>query len=131
MQILLSLAWAPQLLARLVTGILFFISGWGKIQDLDKFRAELVGWKIPAPRLTAPFVAWSEFVFGALLIVGLFCRLASFAMLINMGMALFTVQIKKVHTLGDFVYLPEVSLIALLFWLTVEGGGRVSIDFLL
>jgi putative oxidoreductase len=125
------LAWAPPLLARFVTGTLFFVSGWDKIHALEKFVTDFVRWGIPEPRLMAPFVAWSEFVFGALLIVGLLSRLASLAMLINMGMALFTVQIKAVHTVGNFLYLPEVSLLALLFWLMIEGAGIVSVDALL
>jgi len=125
------LSWAPPLLARLVTGILFFVSGWGKIHNLEKFVADFAGWGIPAPQVMAPFVGWAEFIFGALLIVGLLCRLASFAMLINMTVAICSVKIKDVHTIGDFLYLPEVLLVALLFWLMIDGAGRVSFDFLL
>jgi putative oxidoreductase len=125
------LPWAPPLLARLVTGLLFFGSGWGKIHNLGKFITDFAGWGIPAPQVMAPFVGWSEFILGALLIVGLLSRLASFAMLINMGVAICAVKLQNVHTLGDFLYLPEVLLVALLFWLTVEGAGRASVDFYL
>jgi putative oxidoreductase len=124
------LSWAPPLLARLVTGILFFVSGWDHIHNLSKFVADFTGWGIPAPQVMAPFVGWAEIVFGALLAIGLLCRLASFAMLFNMIVAIYTARIKDVHTLGDFLYLPEVLLVVLLFWLTIGGAGRVSFDSL-
>jgi putative oxidoreductase len=113
-----------------VTGVLFFVSGWGKIHNLGKFVTDFEGWGIPAPQVMAPFVGWAEFVFGALLMVGLLCRLASVAMLINMATAICVVKLKDVHTVGDFLYLPEVLLVALLFWLAIEGAGCVSVDVL-
>jgi putative oxidoreductase len=125
------ISWAPPLLARLVTGILFFTSGWGKIHNLQKFVSDFAGWGIPVPQVMAPFVGWSEFIFGGLLIIGLFSRVASLAMLINMGVAIYTVKMKDAHTIGDFLYMPEVLLVTLLFWLMVEGAGIVSVDALL
>jgi putative oxidoreductase len=124
-------SWSPPFVARLVTGILFFDSGWGKLHNLPRFAADFAGWGIPSPQVMAPFVAWSEFIFGAALVVGLCCRLASLAMMINMGVAILTVRLKSVHTVGDFLYMPEVLLIALLFWLMIDGAGRVSIDYYL
>lgn len=120
--------WAPPLLARVVVGTLFFVSGWGKLQNLPKFIADFTNWGIPAPHLMALFSAGAEFIFGAMLILGLLCRLASFALLIDMVVAICTVRLKDVHTLGDFLYLPEVLLVTLLFWLMCEGAGRVSTD---
>jgi putative oxidoreductase len=122
--------WAPPLLARLVTGVLFFDSGLGKIRNLDKFIGDFVGWGLPAPRFMAPFVAWSEFIFGALLIIGLFSRLSALAMLMNMMVAILTVKLKDIHTIGDFLYMPEVLLVALLFWIMIAGGGAISVDSL-
>jgi putative oxidoreductase len=78
-----QISWAPPLLARVATGILFFVSGWGKIQNLGKFVTDFSNWGIPAPQIMAPLVGWAEFFFGALLIVGLITRLASLAMLLN------------------------------------------------
>jgi putative oxidoreductase len=124
-----KLSWAPPLLARLVAGFLFFDSGWGKLHNLQKFTADFAGLGIPSPELMAPFVASMEFACGGLLIVGLLSRFAALSMLFNMIVAIVTARLKDVSTLGDFLYLPEVELVALLFWLTVQGAGRVSIDF--
>jgi putative oxidoreductase len=124
-----KLSWAPPLVARLVTGFLFFDSGWDKLQNLQKFTSNLTKLGIPSPELMAPFVASMEFACGGLLIVGFLSRFAALSMLFNMIVAIVTARLKDVSTLGDFLYLPEVELVALLFWLTVQGAGRVSIDF--
>jgi hypothetical protein len=42
-----------------------------------------------------------------------------------------TGRLRDVHSLGDFLYLPEVLLVALFFWLMVEGAGRISADYCL
>jgi putative oxidoreductase len=118
----------PAGVARLVVGFLFLISGWGKVGHIDKFVGDFAGWGFPAPQLLAPLAAWAEFLSGGLLIVGLLTRLASVAMMINMVVAIAAVRLKSVHTVGDFLYLPEVLLVALLFWLAVEGPGKVSVD---
>jgi putative oxidoreductase len=123
------LSWAGPLVARLVAGVLFTVSGWGKIHGLTQFTAYLGSLGIPAPHLTAPFVAWVEFVYGAFLVAGFCCRLASLALLIDMIVALATVKLKGVTHVGDILYLPEVQLCALFFWLMVEGAGRISVDF--
>ena len=124
-------SWSAPLVARLVTGLLFATSGWGKINTLGKFTAEFTRLGIPSPEVLAPFVAWVEFIFGVFIVVGLMCRLASLALLIDMIVATATARMKEVHSIGDFLYLSEVLLCALLFWLIITGGGRVSIDYYL
>ena len=48
-----------------------------------------------------------------------------------MLVAIFTSEIKKVSTLGDFLYLPEVSLLIIFIWLVFSGPGKISFDHLL
>ena len=49
------------LVARIVTGWVFLLSGWGKLNDLPTVIENFVGWHIPAPHLLAPFVSGVEF----------------------------------------------------------------------
>lgn len=125
-------AWIPILLVRLSVGVLFFESGRGKLfvklEELGKFFVEL---GIPFPHLNAVVVASIEFVGGIFLILGLATRLVSVPLAFIMLVAILTSEIKKVHTLGDFLYLPEVLLLAIFVWLVFSGPGKVSIDHLL
>jgi putative oxidoreductase len=45
-----------------------------------------------------------------------------------MLVAILTSEIKKISTLGDFLYLPEVSLLVIFVWLVFSGPGKVSVD---
>lgn len=121
-------SWLPPLIARIGTGILFVVAGWGKVQHPGKFVTEFVNWGIPVPNVLAPFVAWTEFLGGALLIVGLLTRISSFALMVDMIVATFVAQMDKVHGASDFFYLSEVQLAIVFLWLTIEGAGRVSLD---
>lgn len=59
--------------ARLSVGVLFAISGGGKLflrGRREEMRQTLLAARIPLPRVTSVFVSLVEFVFGAFLIVG-------------------------------------------------------------
>src|SRR5882724_11092502 len=123
--------WVPQLLVRLFVGYFFLESGWGKIHNLDTFAERFAGWGIPAPALNAALSAWTEFLGGLLIVLGLFTRLVSIPLFINMVVATLAVRLKKLGGLDEFVELDE-PLYALTFrWLFFSGPGRVSLDHLL
>ena len=71
--------------------------------------------------------AFTEFFGGLLLIVGLFTRLAAFAVCVNMCVA-----IAKVHfhngLLGDRGYQFPLALAAIAFALIFFGGGAIALD---
>ena len=74
---------------------------------------------------------YTELVGGALLILGLGTRLAAIPLLVNMLVAIFTVNIRNVGGLDEFVEL-DTPLYALFFlWLFVSGPGWASLDHLL
>ncbi len=127
-----ELEWVPILLVRLSVGLLFFESGRGtlftKLEELGEFFTQL---GIPFPHLNAVFIASTEFVGGICLILGLATRLFSAPLAFIMLVAILTSEIKKVDTLGDFLYLPEVSLLFIFVWLVFSGPGKVSIDSIL
>jgi putative oxidoreductase len=71
---------------------------------------------------------YTELIGGALLMVGLATRLVSIPLLINMLVAIVTVNIKRVTGLDELVEL-DTPLYALFFlWLLCSGPGRVSLD---
>ncbi len=124
-------AWIPVLLTRLFVGYFFMETGWAKIHNLDAFTMRFAQWGIPYPAFNAALSGYTEFLGGALTIVGLGIRLVSIPMIINMIVAILTVKLKHVSSLDDFVELDE-PLYALSFgWLFFSGAGWLSIDGLL
>jgi putative oxidoreductase len=128
--ILRSFDWLPPLLIRLFVGYFFFETGWAKIHNLDAFTQRFAGWGIPYPAFNATLSAYTEFIGGALTVIGLATRLVSIPMMINMAVAILTVKLKNVTGLDDFVELDEPLYLLSFFWLMISGAGFVSIDYL-
>jgi putative oxidoreductase len=124
------MAWSPPLLTRLFVGYFFLETGWGKIHNLDGFIQRFIQWGIPWPGFLAPFSAYTELVGGALTVVGLGSRLVSIPMIINMIVAIVSVNLKHVFGLDDFVELDEPLYALVYFWLMISGPGCVSFDYL-
>ena len=123
--------WIPALLMRLFVGYFFMETGWAKIHNLASFTTRFAQWGIPHPAFNAALSAYTEFLGGALTILGLGMRFVSIPMIINMIVAILTVKLKNVSGLNDFVELDE-PLYALTFvWLFFSGAGWLSIDGLL
>ncbi len=125
------LTWLPPTLARLTVGWIFLWSGWGKLHDLPKIIEFFGSLGIPHPEIQAPFASSTELVCGALLLAGLFTRLASVPLVVTMIVAIVTAQRENVASLGDLFGLVEFTYIALLVWLGVHGGGPLSLDHVL
>jgi uncharacterized protein YjeT (DUF2065 family) len=65
--------WLGALCARLAVGLLFFLSGRGKLfvpERREQMRETLVAARVPFASLNAIFASTVEFVFGLLLILG-------------------------------------------------------------
>ena len=123
--------WIPALLMRLFVGYFFMETGWGKIHNLDGFTMRFAQWGIPYPAFNAALSAYTEFLGGALTILGLGMRFVSIPMIINMIVAILSVKLKDVSGLDDFAELDE-PLYALSFvWLFFSGAGWLSVDYFL
>ena len=83
---------------------------------------------IPAPQFLAPLAATAEFVCGALLLVGLFTRVASLPLIAIMLVAILTAKRGDIHELSDLFGMSEYLYIALLLWLVAYGAGPISLD---
>ena len=87
---------------------------------------------IPAPEVMAPFVGVVEIVFGTLVIIGLFTRLASIPLIINISVAIATTKIPMLFSKGFWAMAHEArvdfSMLLGSVVLLIVGGGLWSID---
>jgi len=71
--------WVGILVARIAVGLLFFLSGRGKLfvpEHRERMRQTLIEAHVPFPELNAVFVSTVEFTFGSFLVLGLATPLA-------------------------------------------------------
>ena len=132
--------WLGPFLARLPIGLLFFLSGRAKLfipERRKQMRETLVAAGIPFPSINAVLTSAVEFVCGLLLILGVLTPLACIMLGCVMIVAIATFAIKNIKAppllgwLSEFLYLPEVLYLVILFWLFVSGPGWFSVDHLL
>lgn len=87
---------------------------------------------IPHPEILAPFVGIVEIVCGALLLVGLLTRLASFLLLIDIVVAILTTKIPIFVARGFWPMEAEArtdyAMLTGLLFLLAAGAGAWSID---
>src|ERR1700733_11574403 len=120
-------------LIRLMVGVVFLSEGIQKFlypAELGVGRFIKIG--IPAPEFSAPFVGVVEIVCGTLLIVGLFTRLATIPLLIDISVAIATTKIPMLSRAGFWSTVHEARtdycmFLGLIFLLLV-GSGPFSID---
>ena len=125
------LSWLPALLARVTLGWVFVESGYGKVGNLAEVTGYFTSLGIPMPAFNAAFAAWSELVFGALVFVGFFTRLASVPLIIIMIVAILTAKAEELTGFSSLTGMIEYLYIVLLVWLFVDGPGKISVDALL
>ena len=132
--------WLGILVGRLAVGLLFFISGRGKVfvsERQQQMQAALREAHVPFPETSAWFVSAVEFVFGLLLMLGALTPLACIMLAGVMAVALATTKIGQIKAaslfdwLGQFLYLPETLYLVILFWLFLSGPGWLSLDHIL
>ena len=132
------LSWFAPLLARCVIGLVFVLSGWGKLHHLDGVIDYFRTLGIPAPELQAPFAAAMEFACGLAVLLGFCTRLAAVPLIVIMLVAIKTAKAGDFAEAGDplewlnvLFGLSEFLYIVLLAWLALAGAGALSLDRLL
>jgi putative oxidoreductase len=123
------------LIIRLYWGWQFIQTGTAKLKHLDKTAAYFQSLNIPMPKLNAIMASSTETIGGALLLVGLFSRFASLALIGVMSVALWTADREAVNAIfsdpdkflgaDPFLFL-YASVLVFAF-----GPGRASIDALI
>ena len=135
-----SLEWLGILLARVAVGLLFFLSGRGKLfvpERREQMRQTLIEAHVPFPDLNVLFVSTVEFVCVLLLIIGALTPLACAMLAGVMIVAIATSAIRNIKAssplgwLAEFLYLPEVLYLVILIWLFFSGPGWFSVDSLI
>lgn len=120
--------WAGPLLARLVVGYVFMLTGWAKLNNLPAMIENFRGWGIPAPEIMTPLVSGVEFFGGILLMLGLCTRVASGALAVVMVVAIASAKWAEVDSLETLLGFEETLYFAIFFWLAVAGAGKVSLE---
>lgn len=120
-----------QLLTRLIIGLVFASTGWGKLHNLQKIIDFFNSLGIPAAKIQAPFVAGMEFLCGVLVLIGLATRYASIPLIIIMLVAIRTAKWEEVTGVFSLFDMSEFLYMVLLTWLVVYGGGKISVDYLI
>jgi len=125
----------PILLARLVVGVGFALTGYGKLfKNHDGVVTFFTTLGIPMPAFNAWFVGGVEFFGGLLLVVGLASRGAAFLLSCTMLVATLTSTLPDLHKEGkgllDALLTTEILALVLLSWLVFSGPGPFSLDHL-
>jgi putative oxidoreductase len=123
------------LFLRLYFGWQLAQSGWGKLHHLDNVTEFFTSLHLPAPAFTAVCISCLEFFGGILLAIGLFSRILSLILTVNLIVAYITADNEAWHSIfsdpdkfiaaAPFTFL-WTSLIVLIF-----GPGLLSLDELL
>lgn len=123
--------WAGPLVARVVVGYTFMLTGWGKLNDLETVTGYFADWGIPFPHILTPFTAGWECFGGLFLILGLMTRISGGALAIVMIVATSAAKAEDIHSLADLLGFEEATYFAVFTWLSISGAGKASLDYLL
>lgn len=121
--------WAGPLIARIVVGYTFMLTGWGKLQNLEAVTEAFAGWGIPFPQVMTPFVAGVECFGGLFLILGLLTRISGGALAVTMIVAIASAKWGDVDSLETLLGFEEATYFAVFTWLAICGAGKASLDF--
>ena len=123
------LLWLGPLAARICVGWTFMWSGWEKLNSLPQMIQNFTEWGIPAPAILTPFASGAEMVFGFLLLVGLFTRIAGPGLVVVILVAIFAAKRDQIDSLESFLNLDETAYLAIFGWLAIAGPGPISVDY--
>ena len=121
------------LLIRLLVGAVFVSEGIQKFlfpAEVGAGRFEKIG--LPSPEILGPLVGTFEIVCGALLVLGLFTRLAVIPLLTIMAVAIYSTKIPILHNSGFWKMAhdsrTDFSMLLGGLFLLIVGAGAWSLD---
>lgn len=124
-------------LTRVVLGVSFIQTGYGKLGSLDDVASFFAQLGIPLPYANAAFIASVELFGGIALVLGLWTNLAAALLSSTMVVAILTAErqslLGAITGNGDKAFsdiLPLMFLLPLV-WLVAFGAGPLSLDRLL
>ena len=123
------------LVIRLYWGWAFFLTGKGKLMDLERPTAYFQSLGIPLPHAQAILAGATECFGGLLLLAGLFSRLISIPLTILLTVAYLTADLDKVKMLfsdpDKFLTADEFLFLFVVVLVFAFGPGKFSIDWLI
>jgi len=127
-----ALQFVAPLLTRITLGHAFFLTGGGKIANIEDFVGFMAARGIPFPEANAAFVARLEYYGGMALVVGLLTRLVAAGLAGTMVVALLGEEqfAESWRWSGDLgpTDIPSFVFLVMLMWLVLFGPGPVSLD---
>lgn len=121
--------WAAPLLARVVVGYVFMLTGWAKLNHLPQMIENFRGWGIPYPEIMTPIASGIECFGGALLIFGLFTRVSGGALAVVMVVAVISAKWADIDSAETLLGFEEAAYFVIFTWLAIAGAGKASIDY--
>lgn len=120
--------YAP-LVLRLVTGLVFFMHGWQKLETgLPGITGFMASLGFPLPAVFAVLLIAAELVGGAFLILGVFTRLSAKVLAVVALVGLITVHLPNGFFANEGGYEFILLLLAACVSLAFSGAGRFSLD---
>jgi len=123
------------LIIRLYWGWQFFLTGKGKLMNLDRTAGFFANLHIPMPKLNAIMAGSTECFGGLLLLLGLGSRIVTVPMLFLLIVAYLTADFDKVQNIfnkpDDFVSAAEFQFMLTVFIVLIFGPGVFSLDALI
>jgi putative oxidoreductase len=120
---------------RLYWGYQFFLTGKGKLMHLDKTTEFFASLNIPAPKLNAILAASTECTCGVLLLLGLFSRFASLALICVMCVAFATADREALTSIfsdpNKFLSADPFLFLFAAVLVFAFGPGKIAVDRLI
>jgi putative oxidoreductase len=134
--------WAVQAASKLQSVFLLFVrvywgvqlaqNGWGKLHNLERVTEFFSSLGLPAPGLTATFVASVECVGGILLAVGLFSRFIGLVISVDMLMAYIMADREALFSIfkdpGKFYVADPYTFLFAALTVLIFGPGLIALD---
>ncbi len=121
----------PLLFARIILAIGFYKPAMMKIGNVSGIAEWFGGMGYPLPMVSAVLATTTEVLGVILLVLGLGTRLISVPLMFVMFIAIFTVHISNGFAAGENGFEIPLYYFLMLFTLMVNGGGKLSLDYLL
>ena len=120
--------WAAPLLARLVVGYVFMLTGWSKLNNLPRMTELFADWGIPFPEIMTPLASGIECFGGLFLMLGLFTRISGGALAVVMAVAIVSAKLSDIDSLETLLGFEESTYFVVFTWLAIYGAGKASLD---
>lgn len=120
-------------LIRFIVGYVFFVEGIQKFLFPDTLGiGRFIKIGLPMPHLMVNLSGGSEIIFGALLMIGLFTRISTIPMIINITVAIISTKVPMFLNKGFWPAVHEsrldFTMLVSLIFLLIVGAGCCSVD---